>query len=612
MPDRYAYTCSYVPLEILHAAGFIPVRLSGSPDCCQQEETDLSRNICPYAQAILNDFHVQRPNIAGVVVTDSCDAMKKVFDVLYLDGVFVQSLSVPRKITEGAERYFAGQLKELYRVLCEVTGRDPDPGKVIEASGLYRRLREHLETCKQKNLFPSYAQYFAFRQEIYHTDPLEGFRRLEKVLASPYENRSNEGIPVVITGSPMPGEGMFSVIEESGFSIVENDSCLDARWEPEERNGITATGDPFAYLARIYLNKTPCARMEGRKRELEKLEALYPEKVKGFIHFRMPFCDLYGFDLIHLLGSTGKQAILPLETDGSVQSEGQIRTRVQAFAEMIGIGKNIENREKKVMHKGSLFCGIDIGSTTVDGVILGKEGRILCHRIVKTGPGAEQAAMRMYREMLEEISADEKSVACITATGYGRESLGFAGGTVTEISCHARGIQHLLPGTRFVVDIGGQDSKVIKIDETGNVNDFQMNDKCAAGTGRFLEVMAGALEIDLSAMSSLSRHKGEPVSISSVCTVFAESEVISLLGKGHKPPAIVKGIYTSITNRLEGMIRRVGFQSPAAVTGGGALNTGLVEHLEKRLGVKFASPAVPQIVGAVGAALFGMDQVKAD
>ena len=623
MPDNYAYTCSYVPLEIIHAAGFIPLRLSGSPDCCRQEETDLSRNICPYAHAILNDYRARQDEIAGVVVTDSCDAMKKVFDVLQLGGAAVHIVSVPRKITEGAERFFARQLQELYRRLCETAGTRPEPRRVEDSTALYREMREHLNFCRGNGVFPDYAEYFAFRQEIFHSDPADAVKQLRKMRTTVSSGQFSEegslvehrggGIPIITTGSPMPGKGIFSVIEQSGFSIVENDSCLDARWEPSGNN-ITATDeDPFGYLSLLYLHKTPCARMEGRKRELEKMEAHYPEKVRGFIHFRMPFCDLYGFDLVHMLGSTGKQVVLPLETDGSAQSEGQIRTRVQAFseilsAEMIAGGDYTENQENIVNRNGNLFCGIDIGSTTVDGVILNEEGKILSYRIMKTGPGAEQAAWRMYKEMLKELSAKENSVAFITATGYGRDSLAFAGGTVTEITCHARGIRHLLPETRFVVDIGGQDSKVIKIDDTGNVSDFQMNDKCAAGTGRFLEVMAGALEVDLPMMSTLFRKKGETVPISSVCTVFAESEVISLLGKGHKPPAIVKGIYTSITNRLEGMIRRVGLDTPAAVTGGGALNDGLVEHLETRLGTRFTSPETPQIVGAVGAALFGMDK----
>ena len=607
MPDSVAYTCSYIPLEIIHAAGYIPVRLSGSPDCCNHEETDLSRNVCPYAHAILNDFRDNRETIVGVIVTDSCDAMKKVFDVLHLEGNQVHLLSVPRKITENAVDYFAGQLKELFRRMCEASGTEAQPARIADSIALYRELREQLEICRVENYFPSYAEYFAFRQKLYHEDPRESLKRLGEIMNRPPAGSKREGIPVITTGSPMPGEGIYSVIEETGFTILINDSCLDTRWDPPEESDISLSEDPFRYLSRLYLDKTPCARMEGRKRELERLEALYPEQAKGIIHFRMPFCDLYGFDLVHLLDKTGKQAVLPLETDGSAQSEGQIRTRVQAFAEMIEGEHHAGQQEKRVNHTETVYCGIDIGSTTVDGVLLDDQGKILNHRIIKTGPGAEKSAWKMYQDMLEASGLSEDSIAAIIATGYGRESLDFAHDTVTEISCHARGILHLLPGTRFVVDIGGQDSKVIKIEGSGNVHDFQMNDKCAAGTGRFLEVMAGALEIDLPQMSEYSRFEGEPVPISSVCTVFAESEVISLLGKGHKAPSIVKGIYTSITNRIEGMVRRVGLEAPAAVTGGGALNRGLIEHLETRLGVRFSTPDTPQIVGAVGAALFGMD-----
>jgi predicted CoA-substrate-specific enzyme activase len=618
----FGYTCSYVPLEVIHAAGFHPLRIVGETNRCGQDETCLSRNVCPYVHAVLNSYREQKNELSGLIVADSCDGMKKLHDIAGLESAEgggtgaqqgqVYILSVPRTSGEASVRYFASQLEELYTNLSRQNGIEPAPERLEASAGLYSRIYELLESVREAGVFSRYTDYFLFRQRILTQDPDRSLRELEELSAGKTpgawkmpnaEAEAGEKTPVLLTGSPLPGEAVLRIIEDAGLEIVLNDSCLDRRWGPRGDAAATAE-DPFRLLSRLYLRKMPCARMFHRKEELAKLEALYPDTVKGIIHFRMPFCDLYGFDLVHFIDRLGKERVLSIEADGSPQSEGQIKTRVSAFAEML---RQRKENMKVQSAAGKYFCGIDIGSTTVDGVLLSADGKILAHKIIKTGPGADKTSQILLDDLLAELSASRKDVAFIMATGYGRDSLGFADGTVTEISCHARGTRHLLPGIRFVIDVGGQDSKVIKIDESGKVQDFQMNDKCAAGTGRFLEVMAHALEIDIGEMSRLASKRVEPVPISSVCTVFAESEVISLLGRGHKTEAIVKGLYRSITNRLNGMVRRVGLVTPAAVTGGGALNAGLVRELEERTEARFRIPEVPQIVGAVGAALFGME-----
>lgn len=622
----FGYTCSYIPLEIIHAAGYLPVRIVGETDQCRQDETDLSRNICPYVHAVLQSYREKKDQLSGLIVADSCDAMKKLHDVAGLESAEggctapqqgqVYILSVPRTSGEASARYFARQLEELYTNLSEQNGIEPSAGRLESAIKLYSGIYELLESVREADIFPSYTDYFSFRQRVLRQAPEESLRKLDELAASKnpgavlpgVDTEAGEKIPVLLTGSPLPGESVLRTIEEAGLEIVLNDSCLDRRWglRGDAGGGAEVSEGPFRVLSRLYLNKMPCARMFQRQEELARLEELYPDTVQGIIHFRMPFCDLYGFDLVHLIDRMGKERVLSIEADGSPQSEGQVKTRVSAFAEML---RQRSGNMKFTSSAGKYYCGIDIGSTTVDGVILSSSGEILAQKIIKTGPGADKTTKILLDDLLAEISASRKDVAFVMATGYGRDGLKFADGTVTEISCHARGTRHLIPGIRFVVDVGGQDSKVIKIDESGKVRDFQMNDKCAAGTGRFLEVMARALEIDIGEMSRLAEKRAEPVPISSVCTVFAESEVISLLGKGHKSEAIVKGLYHSITNRLDGMVRRVGLVTPAAVTGGGALNAGLVRELEKRIGVKLQIPKVPQIVGAVGAALFGMEAV---
>ncbi|HOB86695.1 MAG TPA: acyl-CoA dehydratase activase, partial [Bacillota bacterium] len=196
------------------------------------------------------------------------------------------------------------------------------------------------------------------------------------------------------------------------------------------------------------------------------------------------------------------------------------------------------------------------------------------------------------------------------STGYGRRMLDVADRIITEITCHARGAVHMVPGVRMVIDIGGQDSKVIRLNERGEVQDFAMNDKCAAGTGRFLEVMAHALEVDLSEMASISERASRSAPISSMCTVFAESEVVSLIAQGVPREEIISGLHEAIAGRTAGMVFRVGLEKEVMMTGGVAKNRGVVKSLEKKLQCKIIVPPEPQIIGALGAALLAREELE--
>jgi predicted CoA-substrate-specific enzyme activase len=247
-------------------------------------------------------------------------------------------------------------------------------------------------------------------------------------------------------------------------------------------------------------------------------------------------------------------------------------------------------------------AGIDIGSLSTEVVIL-DEGKILSEIIIPTGANSKTAAEKAMRMGLEKSGLSQDKLQHIIATGYGRVSAPFAHDKVTEITCHGRGAFYLDPGVRSVIDIGGQDSKVIRLNSHGKVIDFVMNEKCAAGTGRFLEVMAHALEIDLSEMSQLAQQAKRAVTISSMCTVFAESEVVSLIAEGRPLEEIVKGIIASIVERTVAMAHRVGLEENVMMTGGVAKNAAVVKELQESLGMKITVPREPQIVGALGAAL---------
>jgi predicted CoA-substrate-specific enzyme activase len=199
----------------------------------------------------------------------------------------------------------------------------------------------------------------------------------------------------------------------------------------------------------------------------------------------------------------------------------------------------------------------------------------------------------------------------IVGTGYGRLKVPFANENVSEITCHARGAHWLNPAVRTVVDIGGQDCKVMSVDKNGKVIEFAMNDRCAAGTGRFFEAMARVLNCGLEGISALDQQGSNPASITSQCSVFAESEVITLISEGIPLPDIVAGINNSVANRLFSMVRRIGLTKELALTGGCSKNEGLAKALEKKLGVTVTLlPQDPQIAGAVGAALIACERAE--
>jgi len=251
-----------------------------------------------------------------------------------------------------------------------------------------------------------------------------------------------------------------------------------------------------------------------------------------------------------------------------------------------------------------ISVGIDIGSITAKAAIL-DGGQLKGTFFQGTGYDAKKAAAAALQKVLTISGYEKSDVDVVVATGYGRKSVSFADKTITEISCHAAGAHFANPDVRSVIDIGGQDSKAMVISPNGKVLDFAMNDKCAAGTGRFLEVMARALEVDLEQLGDISLKSNAPATISSLCTVFAESEVISLIAKGEQRENIVAGIHASIGARVVAMAGRLGLTSPMMMTGGVAKNVGLVRMLEEKIGMPVEISEQAQVLGAIGAALIG-------
>ncbi|HET9438720.1 MAG TPA: acyl-CoA dehydratase activase [Longimicrobiales bacterium] len=254
-------------------------------------------------------------------------------------------------------------------------------------------------------------------------------------------------------------------------------------------------------------------------------------------------------------------------------------------------------------------AGVDVGSTQTKAVIIDEQRHIVARALVETGANVVQAAQTAFDTALQNGQLREEEVEYVVGTGYGRYKVTFGNTQVTEISCHGRGAVHMFPGTRTVVDMGGQDTKAISVSPAGEIIDFCMNDKCAAGTGRFLGAAASALAIPLNELGPTALRGERPVKITTTCTVFAESEVLSWLGKGKKIEDILLGVHQSIAARSAGLLRRVGITDEVTFTGGVARNLAMISTLEERLGTKVNVSEESHYMGALGAALFALDHV---
>jgi len=249
-----------------------------------------------------------------------------------------------------------------------------------------------------------------------------------------------------------------------------------------------------------------------------------------------------------------------------------------------------------------IYAGIDIGSITAKAALI-KDNQVLGTHVILTGYNPINAGIKVFEELLTKVNCSKTDVSAIVSTGYGRASVDFADKAMTEIICHGTGAHFLNPEIRGIIDVGGQDSKAILLDKNGRVEDFAMNDKCAAGTGRFLEVMANALGVDLDQLGDFSLKADNPSKISSICTVFAESEVVSMIANQQKREDIIAGIHESAAARVAILAFKINIQKPVMMTGGVAKNNGMVMALGKRLGLNLIVRNSAQENGAIGAAV---------
>ena len=256
-----------------------------------------------------------------------------------------------------------------------------------------------------------------------------------------------------------------------------------------------------------------------------------------------------------------------------------------------------------------MFLGIDIGSSSSKAALIDADGKVLGAKVENIGTGTNGIDL-VLAQLMEEQGCTESDILYTVVTGYGRMTYKKADQQITEISCHAKGVVSMFPEARSIIDIGGQDAKAIHLNEFGMVDNFVMNEKCAAGTGRFFEVMARVLNCSLDELAELAARAEKSVPISSVCTVFAESEVISQLASGAKPEEVAKGAHQSVAKRVAGLCNRLGMQPQVVMTGGVALNESMVKAMSEEIGLPIVVPENPQVMGAIGAAYYAREKYQ--
>ena len=257
-----------------------------------------------------------------------------------------------------------------------------------------------------------------------------------------------------------------------------------------------------------------------------------------------------------------------------------------------------------------VFAGIDIGSLTAKALLI-EENEILGFKIIRVKKTPVESAESVFEALLSETGINKDDVKFVVSTGYGRDNIPFSNKSMTEITCHGLGAHFLIPSIRTIIDIGGQDCKVIAVDRTGKLVEFAMNEKCSAGTGRYLEIMADLLHISLKELGALSLKSKTPVQLKSTCSIYAQAEVLQHISSGVKKPNIAAGINKAMAERVLSMTRRVKIRPDIVISGGVAKNVGVVGYLEEMLDAKFLKmPIDPQIIGALGAAVIAQERFK--
>lgn len=593
-----AYFCKYVPEELMLAFGTELVCMEPHVTNFTQADALMHPNMCSFSKAVLEEFEKQ--DYEGMIFTSCCDSSRRLYDILcqQFPDKFFFCLDLPRKINDFAVTLYTKQLQKLIDAYTAFSGKTFSEQKL-------------LEMCRER----------AVEQKLIGNDK-------EHVVKQELANDSQmNGLHIALVGA-RPGSEIRQLITDHQAEITLDLTCTGI-----QRSYDLNSEQILPAYAHALLDQLPCMRMAAASNRQRILEA-YEDRIDGIIYHTVKFCDIYAYEYTKL-HETSSLPILKIETDATAQCGGQILTRLEAFLESLRAQKgesmlfknkrqqsgNYSNetqdaasntanaKEANTTNAPIYVMGIDSGSTSTNAVILNGNREIVASAVIRTGAKSGESAQRILEEILQKANLQCSDLTKIVSTGYGRVSIPFADKNVTEISCHGKGAHYLNPEIRTILDIGGQDSKAIHLNGKGDVTDFVMNDKCAAGTGRFLEMMARTLEVDISELGPLSLKSTENIEISSMCSVFAESEVISLIAQNKETSDIAHGIHMAIAAKAISLMRRVGLEPRFMMTGGVAKNPGVVKVLEEQLKAPLFISEEPEIVGALGAALYGFEGV---
>lgn len=574
---RVGYVCKYAPIEALEAMGAHMERIEPDESLVSFDaaESCMHANVCSFAKATFET--VLSGNLDGIVLTTCCDSMRRLTDALRAQtpGLFIHVLDVPRDTSEAACALFERNVR-----------------KLLSAYGEFANA-----TFSEEKLFAQLGGTLCPAEGICDS-PLEVDNALQP------QTHFSPAMPNVGIAGARANAEIKRILEAHGVNIAFDITCTNTI-----RRFVPRKTDTLAQYAHDVLTQLPCARMRNISPRKAFFDQVLPQ-VDGLVYHAVQFCDMYSYEYSDLK-RTSPAPILALETDCTAQSRGQMLTRLEAFLESIGASQteHLANLKGSPMSTAATFVvGLDSGSTSTNAVVMNEARKIVASVVIRTGAKAGASAERAYREVLEHAGITPDQVACTIATGYGRVSIPFADENVTEISCHGRGAHYLNPDVRTILDIGGQDSKAIHVNAAGEVTDFAMNDKCAAGTGRFLEMIARSLEISLDGLGPAALESKKRLEIASMCSVFAESEVISLIANNEEKPDIAAGVCRAVAGKAYSLMRRVGLEGAYMMTGGVAQNPGVVRAVEELIGEKLFICEDPEIVGATGAALLALEK----
>ena len=624
---RIGYVCKYVPAEALEAMGAHMERIEPDESLVSFDaaESCMHANVCSFAKATFET--VLSGNLDGIVLTTCCDSMRRLADALRTQtpNLFIHVLDVPRDTGEAACALYQRRVAELLSAY----------GKFANATFSEKKLFAQLggTVCPEEGTCDSSLEldYARLRSEAAPAAPQADSRDRNQAADSAAwsegceasERNADEAVvvpqvnctlqPQTHFSPAMPNVGIAGaranaeikrILESHGVNIAFDITCTNAN-----RRFVPQKTDTLAQYAHDVLTQLPCARMRDISPRKAFFDHVLPQ-IDGLVFHTVQFCDMYSYEYSDLK-RTSPAPILALETDCTAQSRGQMLTRLEAFLESIGASQteHLAGQKGFPMSKTATFVvGLDSGSTSTNAVVMNEAREIVASVVIKTGAKAGASAERAYREVIERAGITPDQIACTIATGYGRVSIPFADENVTEISCHGRGAHYFNPAVRTILDIGGQDSKAIHVNAAGEVTDFAMNDKCAAGTGRFLEMIARSLEISLDELGPAALESKKHLEIASMCSVFAESEVISLIANNEEKPDIAAGVCRAVAGKAYSLMRRVSLEGAYMMTGGVAQNPGVVRAVEELIGEKLFICEDPEIVGATGAALLALEK----